>query len=104
MLHEVWGTVGGRWYVTIFGAAFLWCAVRQLGWRRTLLYTAVAVCVGGLAENGSVHLGVPYTRYAFNDALRGDELFLGDVPLMVPLSYTRSEERRVGKECRSRWS
>ena len=35
-----------------------------------------------------MHLGVPYTRYAFNDALRGKELFLGDVPLMVPLSYT----------------
>ena len=67
---------------------FLWCAVRQLGWRRTLLYAVVAVGVGGLAENGSVHLGVPYTRYAFNDALRGEELFLGDVPLMVPLSYT----------------
>src|SRR3954470_16234008 len=88
MLREVWGTVGGRWYVTVFGAVFLWCAVRQLGWRRTLLYAVVAVSVGGLAENGSVHFGVPYTRYAFNDALRGKELFLGDVPLMVPLSYT----------------
>ncbi|MEY2424096.1 MAG: hypothetical protein QOI95_4163 [Acidimicrobiaceae bacterium] len=88
MLHEVWGTVGGRWYVTIFGITFVWCAVRQLGWRRTLVYTVIAVGVGGLAENGSVHLGVPYTRYAFNDALRGQELFLGDVPLMVPLSYT----------------
>lgn len=88
MLHEVWGTVGGRWYVTIFGVTFVWCAVRQLGWRRTLIYTVVAVSVGGLAENGSVHLGLPYTRYAFNDALRGNELFLGDVPLMVPLSYT----------------
>ena len=22
----------------------------------------------------------------------------------LPLGYTRSEERRVGKECRSRWS
>jgi hypothetical protein len=88
MLREVWGTVSGRWYVTIFGAAFLWCAVRQLGWRRTLLYAFVAVGVGGLAENGSVHFGIPYTRYAFNDALRGKELFLGDVPLMVPLSYT----------------
>lgn len=88
VLHEVWGTIGGRWYVTIFGLSFLWCAVRQLGWRRTLLYSVIAVGVGGLAENGSVHLGVPYTRYAFNDALRGDEIFLGDVPLMVPLSYT----------------
>ena len=84
----MWGTLGGRWYVTIFGIAFLWCAVRQLGWRRTLGYAAFAVTFGALAENGSVHLGIPYTRYAFNPALRGDELFVGDVPLMVPLSYT----------------
>jgi len=87
-MRELSGTLFGRWYVTLFGLTFLWCAVRQLGWRRTLLYTIVAVAVGGLAENGSVHLGVPYTRYAFDDSLRGDEVFLGDVPLMVPLSYT----------------
>jgi putative membrane protein len=88
VLTEVWGTVGGRWYVTLFGLTFLWRASRHLGWRKTLLYTVIAVAVGGLAENGSVHLGVPYTRYAFDDSLRGKEIFLGDVPLMVPLSYT----------------
>jgi uncharacterized membrane protein len=88
VLEEIAGTVFGRWYVTIFGAVFVWCAVRDLGWRKTVLYTVVAVAIGGLAENGSVHLGVPYTRYTFNGDLRGDELFLGDVPLMVPLSYT----------------
>ena len=82
------GTVIGRWYVTIFGLAFVWCAVRQLGWRRTAVYSRMAVGVGALAENGSVHLGFPYTRYTFDPGLRGDELFIGDVPLMVPLSYT----------------
>ena len=88
LLREGAGTFIGRWYVTLFGVVFVWCAVRDLGWRRTALYTLIALTVGGLAENGSVHLGVPYTRYAFNSDLRGDELFLGDVPLMVPLSYT----------------
>ena len=87
-MDELLGTLVGRWYVTIFGLAFLWCAVRQLGWRRTALYSAIAVGLGALAENGSVHLGFPYTRYTFNPGLRGDELFIGDVPLMVPLSYT----------------
>jgi putative membrane protein len=82
------GTVVGRWYVTLFGLTFLWRASRQLGWRRTGIYVGVALAVGVLAENGSVHLGIPYTRYAFNDALRDDELFIFDVPLMVPLSYT----------------
>lgn len=87
-MDAVIGTVFGRWYVTLFGLTFLWRASRQLGWRNTGLYVGVALVVGGLAENGSVHLGIPYTRYSFNEDLRGDELFLGDVPLMVPLSYT----------------
>src|SRR5215470_15222821 len=87
-MRELWGTLGGRWYVTLLGLTFAWRAGRHLGWRRTLLYTVVAVAVGALAENGSVHLGFPYTRYAFDDSLRGKELFIGDVPLMVPLSYT----------------
>jgi uncharacterized membrane protein len=88
MVDEVLGTLVGRWYVTVFGVAFAVLAVRHLGWRRTALYTVVAVAVGGIAENGAVHIGIPYTRYSFDDGLRGDELFLGDVPLMVTLSYT----------------
>ena len=87
-MDQVIGTVFGRWYVTLFGLTFLWRASRQLGWRRTGIYVAVALVVGVIAENGSVHLGFPYTHYAFNDALRDDELFIFDVPLMVPLSYT----------------
>ncbi len=86
-MEELLGTLVGRWYVTVFGATFLWRASRHIGWRNTLIYLFVSVGVGGLAENGSVHIGFPYTRYAFSDALRGQELFLGDVPLMVPLSY-----------------
>ena len=82
------GTVVGRWYVTLFGLTFLWRASRHLGWRRTGTYVAIALVVGVVAENGSVHLGFPYTRYSFNDALRDNELFIFDVPLMVPLSYT----------------
>ena len=87
-MTELWGTVAGRWYVTLLGVVFAWRAGRHLGWRRTLAYSVGAVALGALAENGSVHLGFPYTRYAFNPDLRGDEIFIGDVPLMVPMSYT----------------
>ena len=85
---EVAGTLFGRWYVTLFGVAFVVLAVRHLGWRRTGVYTAVALAVGAIAENGAVHTGIPYTRYSFDEGLKGDELFVGDVPLMVSLSYT----------------
>src|SRR5438105_9481120 len=87
-MHQLAGTLFGRWYVTLFGLTFAWRAVRHLGWRKTLLYAVVATAVGMAAENGSVHLGFPYTHYRFNPALRHRELFAGDVPLMVPLSYT----------------
>ena len=87
-MREIYGTLVGRWYVTVLGIVFVWCAVRHLGWRRTIAYAVPAVVVGALFENSSVHFGVPYTRYAFDPSLRGKELFLGDVPLMVPLSYT----------------
>jgi uncharacterized membrane protein len=87
-MHELGGTVFHRWYVTIFGLAFLFFAVRHLGWRKTLIYGALAFGVGATFENLSVHFGFPYTTYSFNAALRGKELWIGDVPLFVPLSYT----------------
>ena len=87
MIEELIGTIVGRWYVTLFGLTFLVCATRQLGIRKTLWFLVVATAVGAVAENGSVHFGIPYTRYAFDDSLRGHEIFFGDVPAMVPLSY-----------------
>jgi putative membrane protein len=88
MGQQIVGTLAGRWYVTIFGVTFLAFALRHLGARRTAIYSAVAVAVGVIAENGSVRYGFPYTHYSFDPALRDHELFVGDVPLMVSLSYT----------------
>ena len=87
-MHVLAGTLFHRWYVTLFGLAFLFFAVRHLGWRKTLTYGVLAFGVGALFENLSVHFGFPYTTYSFNAALRGKELWIGDVPLFVPLSYT----------------
>lgn len=88
MVGEIAGTIVGRWYVTAYGLVFVVLALRHIGFKRTVIYTAVAVAIGALAENGSVHLGFPFTRYTYNSDLRGQELWVGDVPLMVPLSYT----------------
>ncbi len=87
-LDLVLGTVVGRWYVTLFGLAYLYYGARLLGTRRLAAYSAIAFVVAVASENASVRWGIPYTRYSFNPALRADELFLGDVPLAVPLSYT----------------
>ena len=87
-LDLVIGTFAGRWYVTLFGLAYLYYGRRLLGGRRLALYSTIAFVIAVASENASVAWGVPYTLYAFNQDLRGHELFIGNVPLAVPLSYT----------------
>lgn len=88
MLRLVIGTFVGRWYVTLFSLVYLVYGRRILGGRRLTIYSAIAFAIAVASENASVVWGVPYTLYSFNAALRGHELFIGNVPLAVPLSYT----------------
>lgn len=88
MFDLVIGTFVGRWYVTLFGLAYLVYGTRLLGARRLAVYSSIAFAIAVVSENASVVWGIPYTLYSFNEALRGRELFIGNVPLMVPLSYT----------------
>ena len=37
-------------------------------------------------------------------SLTGAEISLNELPAGANVPFVRSEERRVGKECRSRWS
>jgi len=87
-LEIVVGTFVGRWYVTLFAIAYLVLGARLLGARGLAIYSGVAFAIAVASENASVVLGVPYTLYAFNQGLRGQEVFIGNVPLAVPLSYT----------------
>jgi len=87
-LDLVAGTFVGRWYVTLFGLAYMVYGTRILGARRLAVYSAIAFAVAVVSENASVVWGVPYTVYSFNQQLRSSELFIGNVPLAVPLSYT----------------
>src|SRR5256886_11607967 len=49
---------------------------------------------------------VPADVLAVQNMIRctGVDANLQSIPFQSPLEKTRSEERRVGKECRSRWS
>ena len=79
VVEQIEGTFVGRWYVTVFGLVFVVLAVRHIGRIRTAIYASIAVVVGALAENSSVLVGFPYTRYTFNPQLRGHELWIGNV-------------------------
>ncbi|MCC7078190.1 MAG: carotenoid biosynthesis protein [Acidimicrobiia bacterium] len=87
VLEQTWGTFGGRWFVTLFAVAYVLLGWRVLGPRRLGMYTLVAFPLAVLVENASVHWGIPFTRYSFNAALRGREIWIGEVPLFVPFSY-----------------
>ena len=69
------------------------------------LFAPVADCCVFLCENG----GVIYKDEQCMDYnnLRNMARFVGGDPehkVSLLMDHTRSEERRVGKECRSRWS
>ena len=66
-------------------------------------------CMGLWASPQTLYMSSLYQLWRFDDALEPGQLHNGYDRLYVPqLGYTtgdlRSEERRVGKECRSRWS
>jgi putative membrane protein len=82
------GTILLRPYVFGFLAAFLLAGVADLGWRRTLLFTAWVWPLAWLAEFSSTRIGVPFGLYHYTGTTRGQELFVADVPFMDSLSFT----------------
>jgi len=82
------GTLLLRPYVFAFLAAYLVSAVRDLGWRRTLGFTAAVWPTAWLAEFSSTRWGVPFGLYHYTGETRGRELFIADVPFMDSLSFT----------------
>ena len=82
------GTLALRPYVFVFLAIFLLAGARDLGGRRTLLFGAWVWPVAWLAEFSSTRTGLPFGLYHYTEDTRGQELFIGNVPLMDSLSFT----------------
>jgi uncharacterized membrane protein len=84
----LWGSLRLRPYVFGFLAVYLAAAAAEHGWRRALAFTGLA---GGLAfgaELASTRIGVPFGLYHYTGITRGRELYLANVPLFDPLSFT----------------
>src|SRR5256885_14224573 len=99
-------------------------ALRLIGWRRRLIGSAMAGAVQASRLAGSAQLRLCSIASLFNAQDRSDMQLIsqsfqdgqaipGEFAFAVPdaashvalsSNRNRSEERRVGKECRSRWS
>src|SRR2546430_3522280 len=88
LLHE-WGLGGRR-----FGTVVTWFLV---GGDVYTAYTFIAVPALAFSAGAVAFFAVPYTIVIYRI------LFLV-FPRLWYVCHKRSEERRVGKECRSRWS
>ena len=82
---------------------------RRLAWRlgaSFLLLTAIAVLLSGFLQYRAQEqwLRQSLGSLLLNIGRTGALLVDGDLHQAVVAAARRSEERRVGKECRSRWS
>ena len=82
------GTILLRPYVFIFLLVYLVVAGRDLGVRRTGLFTAWIWLVAFMAELSSTRTGIPFGLYHYTGSTHGQELYLSNVPLFDPLSFT----------------
>src|SRR5439155_14108703 len=80
------GTALLRPYVFAFLALFIAAGVLDLGWRRTLGFTAGVWPVALVAEFSSTRTGFPFGLYEYTGLTRGRELFLA-VVLFVDLEF-----------------
>ena len=82
------GTVLLRPYVFVFLLVYLVIAGRDLGARRTAIFTAWVWLVAFVAEFMSTRIGIPFGLYHYTGSTRGQELFISNVPVFDSLSFT----------------
>jgi len=86
-MELVLGTALLRPYVFGFLLAFLAAARADLGWARTLVFTASVWPVAWVAEWSSTRVGIPFGLYHYTEETRGQELYIANVPFFDSLSF-----------------
>nr|MBI3614224.1 carotenoid biosynthesis protein [Nitrospirota bacterium] len=69
-------------------AAFLFCAIRLLGWRRTGLFFVVTWFTAFVCEAASIRTGIPFGWYFYTNSTINQELFIYGVPFFDSLSFS----------------
>jgi putative membrane protein len=81
-------TIAFRPYVFIFLAAFLYAAVRLIGWPRTWRFWIISWITAFVCEYSSTRTGIPFGWYFYNGSTVGQELYFSDVPFMDSISFS----------------
>ena len=77
-----------RPYVFVFLAAALFCAHRLIDWRRTSWLLGSASLTSFLCEYASTRTGVPFGWYDYPGSTADRELYLLNIPFIVPISFS----------------
>jgi putative membrane protein len=88
VLGRVWGSLALRPYVFGFLALYLTAAAAAWGWRRAVGFTLWSGSLAFAAEWTSTRVGFPFGLYHYTGVTAGRELYLSNVPLFDPLSFT----------------
>lgn len=81
-------TILFRPYVFVFLAAFLFAAVRLIGWPRTWRFWLISWSTAFACEYVSTRTGIPFGWYHYNGSTVGQELYFSNIPFMDSISFS----------------
>jgi len=81
-------TITLRPYVFIFLAAFLFSAIKLIGWPRTWRFWLISWATAFVCEFSSTRTGIPFGWYFYNGSTVGQELYFSNVPFMDSISFS----------------
>jgi uncharacterized membrane protein len=81
-------TIAFRPYVFLFLAAFLFSAIKLIGWPRTWRFWLISWVTAFVCEFSSTRTGIPFGWYFYNGSTVGHELYFFDIPFMDSISFS----------------
>jgi putative membrane protein len=81
-------TILFRPYIFVFLAAFLFAAIKLIGWPRTWRFWLISWATAFVCEFSSARNGIPFGWYHYNGSTLGQELYFSNVPFMDSISFS----------------
>jgi putative membrane protein len=81
-------TILFRPYVFVFLAAFLFSAIKLIGWQRTWRFWLISWATAFVCEFSSTRSGIPFGWYHYTGSTVGQELYISNIPFMDSLSFS----------------